>query len=387
MLPCVVWAEFGSPFDMRYIDQDVDQQVSIIGDKIPIMPVLQQLIAIQGKSVVFVSPIKGTITLAVSQVSPQLAMQHILRSKKMCVQEADSVLYVGTCIDIHAMPDNVLEAQPLTTTLSVHHRPIASVVAALKKQLRIPESAWVEIDMKGSTFTVCVLPDTLAAIKNQMALIDVEPQQVRIKGYLASVDDSSLAALGVRFLHQKSKASTSQVAATIGQLFPGGFHNISLVLRALEQEGHAHILSSPELIATVGKKALIETGNEIPYMEKQTDGSGGVVFKKAVLSLSVTPEVLGHNKVRMHIAMSQDQPGSDYTGLVAIQTRKIATDTVVNSGEILVLGGMFEQYKNDAKNHVPLLAKIPLVGLLFRDDEAIIQKRQLLIFIRPEIVN
>ena len=129
----------------------------------------------------------------------------------------------------------------------------------------------------------------------------------------------------------------------------------------------------------LGKQALIETGNEIPYMEKQADGSGGVVFKKAVLSLSVMPEVLGHNKVRMHIAMSQDQPGNNYNGLLAIQTRKIVTDAVVKSGETLVLGGMFEQYKNDAKNHVPLMTKIPLLGLLFRDDEKIIQKRQLLI--------
>ena len=230
LLPCVVWAELGSPFDIRYINQDADHRVSIVGDKLPIMPVLQQLIAMQGKNVVFVSAVKGSITLAVSQVSAHLAMQHILKSKKLCAQEADGVLYVGACSDIRALPDDAFQAEVITATITVQHQPISWIVDALKKHVHIPETAWLDIDVQAGTFTVRVLPDTLAAIKNQMVLIDVEPQQVRIKAYLASVDDTSLAALGVRFAHQQSKASATQSAiASIGQLFPGSFHHVSLL--------------------------------------------------------------------------------------------------------------------------------------------------------------
>ncbi len=162
---------------------------------------------------------------------------------------------------------------------------------------------------------------------------------------------------------------------------------LDIQLAALEQNGRGELISSPSLFTANQQTASIESGEEIPYQEATNSGATSVVFKKAVLSLKVTPHVLPDNKVLLHLRVTQDKPSQrDVLGVPAITTRQITTNILVQNGQTIVLGGIYESDRTYGEQGIPYLGKIPLVGMLFRQHNSQASKRQLLIFVTPNIV-
>ncbi len=144
------------------------------------------------------------------------------------------------------------------------------------------------------------------------------------------------------------------------------------------------------MITTNKQPAYIEQGTEIPYLESSSSGASTVAFKKAVLSLKVTPQITPDNRLVLDLSVTQDRRGETVkTGTgeaVSIDTQRIGTQVLVNNGETVVLGGIFQHSINNSVDKVPLLGDLPVLGALFRRTYEQMGKSELLIFVTPKVV-
>lgn len=240
------------------------------------------------------------------------------------------------------------------------------------------------------------------AINKLLDQLDIPVAQLLIKARMVNVDQHSMRALGAIFNgvssqdHQKGNRlllDASPPLTTMGSVaIPivkfGNGSLLDLTLTALQQEGHAEMISSPELLTNNRQTAVIESGEEVPYQEKTGQGNTSVAFKKATLSLKVTPMVLPGNRVLLQLAVNQDKISSILVnGVPAIRTQQLATTVLVKDQETVVLGGIYEQASQREEAGVPVLRHIPLLGALFRQRQHSLERKQLLIFITPRIIN
>jgi type IV pilus assembly protein PilQ len=152
------------------------------------------------------------------------------------------------------------------------------------------------------------------------------------------------------------------------------------------------VISSPRVITANQKEAKIEQGVEIPYQEASASGATSTQFKDAVLSLTVTPQITPDDRVIMDLKVTKDSVGalvSDGFGgsVPSIDTRSVETQVLVDNGQTVVLGGIYETEKADQVSKVPFLGDIPLIGALFRSTRVVSNKSELLIFVTPKILS
>ena len=176
-------------------------------------------------------------------------------------------------------------------------------------------------------------------------------------------------------------------AGSIGLAILGKNSLVDLELSALQAEGRGEVVSNPRVITANQKEATIEQGVDIPYQEASSSGATSVSFKKAVLSLKVTPQITPDDRVIMDLNVSKDSVGTIYAGVPSINTRAINTQVLVENGETVVLGGIYEQTRSKDVSKVPLLGDIPYLGALFRHTSQVNDKVELLIFVTPKILK
>ena len=179
------------------------------------------------------------------------------------------------------------------------------------------------------------------------------------------------------------------IAFQIARLADGTI--LDLELSAMEQENKGEIIASPRITTSNQKEAYIEQGTEIPFVSAASSGATSVTFKKAVLGLRVTPQITPDNRIILDLVITQDTRGDTIatgTGLAtAIDTQEIGTQVLVNNGETIVLGGIYQQQIISSVSKVPVLGDIPYVGWLFRTTSEFNEKKELLIFVTPRIVT
>lgn len=164
---------------------------------------------------------------------------------------------------------------------------------------------------------------------------------------------------------------------------------LSLELSALEADGKGKTISSPRVLTADQVEAVIEDGQEIPYWSASSSGATTVSYKKAVLSLAVRPQITPDGKVLMHLQVNKDNPNTSIPTSVgiAIDTKNVKTDVLVENGGTVVIGGIFIQEERKTTTKVPLLGDVPILGNLFKKNETVDNRRELLVFITPKIVN
>ncbi len=168
---------------------------------------------------------------------------------------------------------------------------------------------------------------------------------------------------------------------------------VDLELTALEAEGRGEIVSTPRVITANQKEAIIEQGVEIPYQQSASSGATTIQFKKAVLSLTVTPQITPDNNIIMDLKVHKDNVGDIIStgglgGTVpSIDTRAVETQVLVADGQTVVLGGIYETERRETINKVPFLGDIPFVGVAFRSKQRVDNKAELLIFVTPRILD
>jgi len=167
-----------------------------------------------------------------------------------------------------------------------------------------------------------------------------------------------------------------------------GTRLLNLEISALEADNRGRVVSSPRVLTSDKGTAMIEQGTEIPYQEAASSGATSTSFKKAVLSLEVTPNITPDGRVSMDIKINKDTPNLSIPGMApAVDTRKVQTTVLVDNGGTVVIGGIYELTEDQGTNKVPLLGDIPVLGFAFRNNTRSISKQELLVFITPRIMN
>jgi type IV pilus assembly protein PilQ len=162
---------------------------------------------------------------------------------------------------------------------------------------------------------------------------------------------------------------------------------ISLELTALEADGKGKIISSPRVLTGDKVEALIEQGTELPYQQATSSGATSVAFRKANLSLKVKPQITPDGNIIMTLDINKDSVGATTAQGVAIDTKHVKTEVLVENGGTVVIGGIFSQDERTDVTKVPLFGDIPVLGNLFKNNTRHDNKTELLIFITPRIVD
>lgn len=163
---------------------------------------------------------------------------------------------------------------------------------------------------------------------------------------------------------------------------------LDLELSALQADGKGEIVATPKVLTTDKQKARIAAGTQIPYQTATSSGATAIQFINAELSLEVTPSITPDGRIGMELFVNSDSPGEvQATGVRAIDTNRVATNVLVDDGQTVVLGGIFQNQTSNSTTKTPFLGDLPYVGRLFKKDVQSNNKQELLIFVTPRLVN
>lgn len=218
-------------------------------------------------------------------------------------------------------------------------------------------------------------------------IINIDREYQKKLGFLFHTDESVQNPLTSLTMNTPDNSDNAgEFSVTITKLAEN--HLLNLQISALEQEGHASLISSPALTTLDNHPAVIESGDEVPYQEATSSGATSVSFKKAVLRLQVTPQYMPNNDILLHIALNQDKVSAlTVKGVPAIQTQQITTQVIIKNHQTLVLGGILETTHAKQQQGIPVIDKIPLVGELFKHKHTLTKQQELLIFITPSMLK
>lgn len=224
-------------------------------------------------------------------------------------------------------------------------------------------------------------------LRRPMVPTNSQPNVTMMADGLAAEQARPLAdRLNIDLAAAPSLAEAATLGFALATLGPGVI--LDLELSAMESEGRGEVIARPRLITMNQQPALIESGEEIPYQEGTSSGATVVAFKKAVLSLKVTPHISPDANIRLDLQINQDTPSlKKINGVPSIYTKEVQTSVFVKDGQTIVLGGIYKQEKDSSVNRLPWLGRLPLVKALFRNQSRMRRDEELLIFITPRIMN
>jgi type IV pilus assembly protein PilQ len=161
---------------------------------------------------------------------------------------------------------------------------------------------------------------------------------------------------------------------------------LNLELSALEADGKGKLVSSPRIVTAHNQKAMIEQGTEFPYQQATSSGATAVSFRRATLKLEVTPQITPEGNIILDLEINKDSRGETTAAGIAIDTKHIKTQVLVENGGTVVIGGIFELTQNETVTKVPLLGDIPFAGNLFKNRSNNTSKQEMLVFITPKMI-
>ena len=413
------------------------ERLSLNFQNIEVRSVLQLIADFTGINIVVSDTVKGSLTLRLKNVPWDQALDLILKTKGLGKRQTGNVMLVAPSEEIAAREKLELESQkqikelePLYSEfIQVNYAKAADIAKLLKSSdtSLLSSRGTATIDERTNTLLVQDTASKLADIRKLVAKLDVPVRQVLIESRIVIASDKFSRDLGVKFGYSKSTTvngntvvvggkqggdlvtspttpfevpagsgitglitdlgvtnPTGSIGLAIGKL---GNHLLQLELNAMEAEGQGQVISSPRVLTSNQKEAFIQSGTQIPYQEASSSGATSVSFKNAVLSLKVTPQITPDDRIIMDLDVTKDNVGQVYNGVPSIDTKEVATQVLVDNGETLVLGGIYERNRLDETDRVPFFGELPMVDWLFKTTRKTDDKEELLIFITPKIVK
>lgn len=409
------------------------KKISINFQDIPVRNVLQLIAEYNGFNLVVSDSVSGSVTLRLDEIPWQQVLDIILQVKGLDKRVEGSVVLIAPASELDSQAKQRFEKQrlvdefgDLTSEIIKINYAKASEVASLigdGTQSMLSERGSIAVDERTNALLIRDLKNNINVVRRIITSLDVPIKQVQIEARIVTISEGHLDELGVRWGFSSSNGSTtvggslegnkavilddtanlddflnvnlaataanaSSIAFSVAKL--GSDTLLDLELSALQTESKAEVIASPRLITTNKKPAYIEQGTEIPYVESSSSGATTIAFKKAVLSLKVTPQITSDNRLILDLDVTQDRPGTVVkTGTgeaVSIETQRIGTQVLVENGETIVLGGIFQHSVADTVDKVPLLGDLPLIGALFKRSYQKMGKSELLIFVTPKVV-
>lgn len=237
-------------------------------------------------------------------------------------------------------------------------------------------------------------------IKAIIAHLDQRAPQFMIKARIITIDRRYQQSLGIELNGDNKSTNTDALTMNTPALSSDANtfsfnlaklsdnNLINLKLSALEQEGHATLISTPTLITLNNQMASIESGAQVPYQESTSSGATSVSFKKAVLGLKVTPQLLPHTQILLHISLNQDKVSAlTVKGVPAIETQQMTTQVITKNNQMVILGGILEENRAKQTEGIPILSHTPFIGALFRHQHHQNEQQILVICITPMIMS
>jgi len=414
------------------------KRISLNFQNINIRAVLQLLADFTGINMVVSQNVQGDITLRLNELPWDQALDIILTTQGLDKRRTGNVMLIDTKENLNKMEENQLKSEqiiqklePIRSDLIQINYAKATDIAILVKDKQnslLSEKGKISVDARTNTLWIQDTGAKIEEVRELIKQLDVPVKQVMIEARIVEVSKDFSQDIGIRWGISKpphlsgtlqgandlqtgsgllnpanvlpiarrlnldlvaapaSLATPASVGVALAKL--GDNILLDLEISALESEGKAELISSPRLITTNQQAALIESGQEIPYQESTSSGATAVAFKKAVLSLKVTPQITPDSKILMDLQINQDRPSTEkFNGVPAIFTKEIQTNVLVNNGQTIVLGGIYKQDKNKAVNRIPFFGELPVVGVLFRNTKISLHNEELLIFITPKIIT
>ena len=413
--------------------------------------VLQLLADVSGRNIIVSDTVQGNVTLRLQNVPWDQALDIVLATKGLDMRENGGVIIVAPADEISAREKADLESRKeirqleplLSEYLQVNYAKAADLAELMKGgkgSSLLSERGSVGIDERTNTLLVNDVAERIAEIRRLVSNLDIPVRQVLIESRIVIVRDDFSRDLGIRWgVTAVSDRSDGLIAVTgtgegantivnsgigninnTGQPFPvevpalNDRYNVNLPianpagtlalalldndflvdleLSALQAEGRGEVVSSPRVITANQKEASIRQGVEIPYQEAASSGATTTQFKEAVLSLTVTPQITPDDRIILDLKVTKDSVGSNVQSanggsVPSIDTRAIETQVLVNNGQTVVLGGIYETEESEDYSKVPFLGDIPGVGALFRSTRKVSNKSELLIFVTPKILR
>jgi len=412
---------------------------------IPVRSVLQILAEFTGKNIVVSGSVGGNITLRLHDVPWDEALDIILKSQGLAMRKTGDVIMIAPAAEFASQEQQELQSKkqiqklvPLDTAyIQVNYAKASDLATLIKSQKTslLSDRGSITTDKRTNTLIVQDTDAHIGQIRKLVHVLDIPVKQVLIESRIVIANNDYERDLGARFGVTGVHTGPNSTIATTGSLNgtdqmlagqsggsagpyptptnlsdrlnvnvpvgqPAGQFAVSILnqdfrvdleLSALQAEGKGEVVSSPRVITANQQKASIEQGVQIPYQNASASGATAVQFKKAVLSLGVTPQITPDNRILMNIDVHKDSVGQEVStangGKVpSINTRDVSTQVLVDNGDTVVLGGIYETTQSRNITKVPLLGDIPLLGALFRQKNVTNNKKELLIFVTPKIL-
>jgi type IV pilus assembly protein PilQ len=401
--------------------------VSLNFQDISVRTVLQIIADYNGFNLVTSDTVVGNITLRLDGVPWDQALDIILKVKGLDKRMQGNILMVAPSDELAAREARDLQTQQQVQELAplyseyvqVNYAKAAEFAALIKNEDNsiLSTRGSVSVDERTNTLLLRDTAKSIEDIKRMVLVLDIPVRQVIIESRMVTVKDNINEELGIRWGVTDSDGESSisgslagvgsstvpnlndrlnvnlpvanpagSIAFQVARLADGTI--LDLELSAMEKENKGEIIASPRITTANQKEAYIEQGVEIPYQEAASSGATSTQFKKAVLSLTVTPHITPDDRIILDLVVTQDTVSDLSNGTApAIDTQRIGTQVLVNNGETIVLGGIYQQQIISSVSKVPVLGDIPYFGWMFRNSSNFNEKKELLIFVTPRIVT
>lgn len=425
------------------------ERLSLNFQNIEVRSLLQVIADFTNFNIVTSDTVGGSLTLRLKDVPWDQALNIIMEAKGLGMKKSGNVLWIAPKDEIdertkrdYEAARNIEQLEPLRTQgFQINY----AKAEELKKQIAdnggSSEASTRFLSKRGSAIAeprtnqlfVTDTSSKLEEIANLLKKLDVPVRQVLIEARIVEARDTFGRSLGVKFGagtvgnllgHNRWSAGSKYSDVTAGSDGAGSglagpssssnpFVNLpaslssganpasialsifnrantrflSLELSAMEAEGVGKVISSPRLLTADQTQAVIEQGTEYPYTQTAPNGATTVAFKKAVLKLEVMPQITPEGNIILDLDLNKDSRGETTLQGVAIDTKHIKTQVLVENGGTVVIGGIFEMEETNQVNKVPVLGDIPVMGNLFKSRTRESTKREMLVFITPRMVT
>jgi len=425
----------------------IGERLSLNFHNIEVRAVLQLIADFTGINMVTSDAVKGNVTLRLKNVPWDQALDIILKTKGLDKRQKGNVMLVAPIAELAAQEKLELEARKqiielapvISETIQVNYAKAGELVPLLetKGNSLLSDRGNVTFDERTNKILIQDTSQNIDAVVALIEELDIPVRQVLIESRIVLVTTNYQYDLGVKFGVSTERSSGSNrfglsgslddaVIAANGSGFGPALGDgrrlnvdlpvsgaagviglalsrlpfgtlLDLELSAAEAEGQTELISSPKVITSNQHTAKILTGNEIPYITQQTANgltTTTVTFKEVLLELEVTPQITPDDRISLDLMVKKDSADfanevliGDNSGGPPIIRNQVETRVLVDNGETIVLGGVYEQTKSHTVSRVPLLGEIPLIGWLFRNTSEEDDKSELLIFVTPKILK
>ena len=417
------------------------EKLSLNFQNIEIRSLLQVIADFTNFNVVTSDTVTGSVTLRLKDVPWDQALDIILQAKSLGMRKTGNVLLIAPKEELAAKDKQELESRVAiqsleavrTQSFQINYAKASEIAAQISAGGTASASARI-LSSRGSVIAeprtnqlfVTDIPSRLEQVQSFISKLDVAVRQVLIEARIVEASDTFGRSLGVRlgggqvgatgaFTSGSTNVGVGSSYSNVpGANTSGNFVNLpastlgvanaaaafavsifnasanrflNLELSALEADGKGKIVSSPRVVTADQVKALIEQGTEFPYQVATSSGATSLAFRKANLKLEVTPQITPEGNIILNLDVNKDSRGETTAAGIAIDTKHIQTQVLVENGGTVVIGGIFTLEETNNETKVPLLGDIPYVGNLFKSRERTSRKQEMLVFITPKMIT